>query len=157
MGINLLNSLYEKIYGEEFNPTTFNSRMEMQKAIYLIQEAGFAVGEYDFLWYKHGPHSQNLQNDILRLSNVNKENVIFTEEATAVLNDLNSMLNQENSYGRSKWVECIASILYLKKYVYPNTISDEELISKLVEKKPHLDKPDINMMALHEVKNMYFA
>ena len=67
MARELLKPVYQEVYGDRFNASLFESRMEMQKAIYILQEAGIKVGDYDFLWYKHGPYSQGLQDDILCL------------------------------------------------------------------------------------------
>ena len=48
--------VYKEIYGKEFT-ASFDHRMEMQKAVYLLTEMGVPVGNYGFYWYLHGPYS----------------------------------------------------------------------------------------------------
>lgn len=69
MANTLLASVYQDVYGEKFTSDDFSKRMKMQKLIYLLQEAGISIGDYNFHWsnhgpYKRGPYSQQLQNDI---------------------------------------------------------------------------------------------
>ena len=47
--------------------TNFETRLELQKTIYLLEEAGAKLG-YSFGWYKHGPYSSSLADDAYRLA-----------------------------------------------------------------------------------------
>ena len=65
MSNNLLKSVFENIFERPFKAREFSDRLELQKVVYLLQNMGISVGDYRFIWYKHGPYSQTLQNDIL--------------------------------------------------------------------------------------------
>jgi len=54
-----------------FDPTfyksNFNSRLILQKTVYLMQEFGLNIG-YSFSWYLRGPYSPNLTRDTYGLA-----------------------------------------------------------------------------------------
>ena len=152
MAKELLKPVYEQVYGEKFSASTFEKRMEMQKAIYILQEAGIRVGDYDFLWYKHGPYCQNLQNDILCLNNTQDINIKYSEDAKEVMKRAKKVFNMKVDYSRSEWVECLASLQYLRANVFSLSASNEKIVDSLMEKKPHLSKKDENFLALEELK-----
>ena len=56
--------VYKMLYGRNFHYGNFDQRLEMQKAVYLLQDMGVPIGDYGFRWYQHGPYSQNLQDDM---------------------------------------------------------------------------------------------
>ncbi len=56
--------VYKMLYGRNFYYGNFDQRLEMQKAVYLLQDMGVPIGDYGFRWYQHGPYSQNLQDDM---------------------------------------------------------------------------------------------
>ena len=56
--------VYKMLYGRNFHYVNFDQRLEMQKAVYLLQDMGVPIGDYGFRWYQHGPYSQNLQDDM---------------------------------------------------------------------------------------------
>lgn len=64
----ILKQLYRRLYDEEFLYSKYSHRMKMQKGVYLLQEMGVPVGEYGFTWYKYGPYSQSLDEDMQRLA-----------------------------------------------------------------------------------------
>jgi len=45
---------------------TTESRLRLQKVVYLLQAFGLKLG-YGFSWYKYGPYSQNLVQDSYRV------------------------------------------------------------------------------------------
>lgn len=151
MARELLKPVYQEVYGDRFNASLFESRMEMQKAIYILQEAGIKVGDYDFLWYKHGPYSQGLQDDILCLSGVPDITVRYSEDAKGVLERVKRVFHMKVEYPRSTWVECLASLQYLRANVISLSASKEDIVERLLERKPYLDKIDINYMALEQL------
>lgn len=151
MAKELLKPVYEQVYGEKFNASSFEKRMEMQKAIYILQEAGIRVGDYDFLWYKHGPYCQSLQDDILCLNVTPDVAIRYSEDAKEVIERVKNVFNMEVEYSRSAWVECLASLQYLRANVFSLSASKEDIVNNLMAKKPHLDNIDINLMALDKL------
>ena len=62
--------VFRALFDKDFNPESAEDRLEMQNAVYLLQSLGISVGNYGFMWYKHGLYSQALQNDILTIQSV---------------------------------------------------------------------------------------
>lgn len=152
MSNRFLKPLYSFVYGEEFNPQDFEARLKLQKEIYLLQEEGIKVGDYDFLWYKHGPYSQALQNDILNLSITPKVNLKYTDEAKSILSELKSMIFTKTEYTLPCWVECLASLQYLRSNVFGRSSKDVDIIRELQKRKPHLNNNKENQKAIRLLK-----
>ena len=85
----LLAPIYKDVYGEQFSSGNFSDRMKMQKLIYLLQEAGISIGDYNFHWYKHGPYSQQLQNDILVTNGNFDRDIRYSETAKIIVKQTN--------------------------------------------------------------------
>lgn len=148
MAKQFLKPVYKQIYGDDFTATSFDKRMEMQKGIYLLQESGITVGDYDFLWYKHGPYSQRLQDDMLELNAVPNISICYTEEALKTMKKMNDVLNRQVSYKRSEWAECLASLQYLKANVLSFNAKEDEIVDELINRKPHLSDRELDKTAL---------
>lgn len=154
MGNFLLKPVYQSIFGESFKPNSFEERMQMQKSIYLLQELGVSVGEYDFKWYKHGPYSQNLQNDILNAS-VDVP-VKFSADATTVIDCLKDALHVEGiGYTSSEWAECLGSLHYIKDNLLPSSATDDDVLKELEKRKSHLNRHEDNARALQVLDNLF--
>lgn len=151
MARELLKPVYEQVYDEKFNASSFEKRMEMQKAIYILQEAGIRVGDYDFLWYKHGPYCQSLQDDILGLKETPYIVIKYSEDAKEVIERIKSVINMDVAYSRSAWVECLASLQYLRANVFSLNASKEAIVKDLMVRKPHLNNMAENLMALDKL------
>ena len=166
MANTLLAPVYQDVYGEQFTSGDFSKRMKMQKLIYLLQEAGISIGDYNFHWYKHGPYSQQLQNDILMITDCSNHSIRYSETAKVIVSRLKSILNDNTSYRDDVWAECLASLQYLRSSVCPTENNEgkkifimptitEEIVKKLQERKPHLNNKSANMRALSELKLLY--
>jgi len=53
--------------GLPFSIKTFEERLVLQKAVYLVQAAGVHLGYY-YHWYLHGPYSRSLTQDAYGIS-----------------------------------------------------------------------------------------
>lgn len=151
----LLAPIYRDVYGEQFSSSNFSDRMEMQKLIYLLQEAGISIGDYNFHWYKHGPYSQQLQNDILATNGDSDYQIRYSETARSIVNRLTVLLNMDTDYPRDTWAECLASLQYLRSNVFSINSSDDEILDELIKRKSHLNRPQINELALNELKTIF--
>ena len=40
--------VYKMLYGRNFHYVNFDQRLEMQKAVYLLQDMGVPIGDYGF-------------------------------------------------------------------------------------------------------------
>lgn len=151
----LLKPVFRSIFGRDFQPDVFDDRLEMQKAVYLLQNMGISVGDYKFMWYKHGPYSQTLQNDILTLQNVENISIDFSADAKREINSLkNAIFKEDLQYDTCQWVECLGSLQYIKENLLPSSATDEVILNELVIKKPHLNRTEENKCALQTLKEL---
>ena len=151
----LLKTVFKSIFGEELQPNEFESRLEMQKAVYLLQNMGISVGDYKFIWYKHGPYSQTLQNDILSLQGEKNINVEFSSDAQREINALKKAISKKGlKYNKCQWVECLGSLQYIKDSILPSSVNDEKILNELTTRKPHLNNTEENKMALHTLEEL---
>lgn len=150
-----LRSIYKDVYGEQFSSGNFSHRMKMQHLIYLLQEAGISIGDYNFHWYKHGPYSQQLQNDILVTNENVDHNIRYSESAQHIIHILADLLHHPVYYPPDHWVECLASLEYLKRYVCTHDASDDLVIRELIKRKPHLNNIVANKSALEVLRREF--
>lgn len=149
---NLIKQLYNNIYDEEFEYGSFDKRLKMQKAVYLLETMGVNVGNYGFSWYKHGPYSQELQDDAFY--NAGYDNVRLSEDAENKISKLKSYKSEctDSSYTDGYWMEDIASLYYMK---YRMGVEQEELLSRLHQVKKHLNDDDMNRRALEIIDEIH--
>lgn len=155
MANKLLAPVYQDVYGEQFASGDFSKRMKMQKLIYLLQEAGISIGDYNFHWYEHGPYSQQLQNDILKITDCDNHSISYSESARITISRLKHILDSNPLCDNAIWIDCLSSLQYLKNYVCSYNASDEKIVEKLQERKPYLDNKSVNMLALSELELLY--
>ena len=152
----LLKPVYESIFGTSFRAGHFEDRMRMQKCIYLLQDLGISVGSYNFKWYKHGPYSQRLQNDILSLSTNENISIKYSADAKVAMDSLRNAIFQDNiSYTTCQWTECLGSVHYIKDNLLPSSASENEILKELESKKPHLNVHNDNERALYIVNTLF--
>lgn len=151
----LLKPVFKSIFDREFQYEKFEDRLKMQKVIYLLQNMGISVGDYNFMWYKHGPYSQDLQNDILNLKRTEDVKVKFSSDAEKEIKALKEViLNNGSSYDQSQWVECLGSLQYIKENLLPSSVGDKDIIKELENRKPHLNEESGNQIALQALKGL---
>ena len=151
----LLKPVYKSIFDKDFHPNVFEDRLEMQKAVYLLQNMGISVGDYRFLWYKHGPYSQTLQNDILNLQSAKDIDVEFSSDAKREIRALKNAIFKDNlEYNVCQWVECLCSLQYIKESLLPSSVNDETILNELKNRKPHLNNDKDNKTALQTLKEL---
>ena len=143
--------VYKTVFSEDFDYSIFDKRMQMQKTIYLLEQMGVSIGDYGFTWYKHGPYSQQLLDDMYQESGSHVKQPNYTTRATQALHKLKDEFNKARNYGfpysMASWVECIASLHYLKANILPPHTSKENVLRELVERKPHLSNKQANELA----------
>jgi uncharacterized protein YwgA len=151
----LLKPVFKSIFNKDFQPNLFEDRLEMQKTVYLLQNMGISVGDYKFMWYKHGPYSQTLQNDILNLRKTDEINIEFSTDAKREIEALKSAIFKDGlEYDISQWVECLGSLQYIKENILPSSIEDESILKELESRKPHLNNNKDNAVALQTLKEL---
>ena len=157
MANRYLLPVYKKLYERDFNYSEFDQRMEMQKAVYLLQDMGVPVGDYGFRWYLHGPYSQNLQDD-MHYEN-GREAVLLTlsKEYNDSISRLYDVIHspKRGSYTIANWVECLASLHYLRENILDFNASEAEAVRELENRKKHLCNHDTNVAAYRLVEGLF--
>lgn len=152
----LLKPVFKSVFNREFQPNEFENRLEMQKMVYLLQNMGISVGNYNFLWYKHGPYSQTLQNDILNINSAQNIKIEFSNDAKIAINTLKKALFKDGiSYSLSEWTECLGSLYYIKENILPLASSDNEILDELKRRKSHLNHESDNRLALETIRELF--
>ena len=151
----LLKPVFKSIFDRDFQPNVFEDRLEMQKTVYLLQNMGISVGDYKFMWYKHGPYSQILQNDILNLQSVGDINIDFSADAKREIRTLkNAVFKEGLEYNLSQWVECLGSLQYIKESLLPSSAEEGTVLNELKNIKPYLNNDNDNKIALQTLKEL---
>lgn len=151
----LLKPVFKSIFDRDFQPNVFEDRLEMQKTVYLLQNMGISVGDYKFMWYKHGPYSQTLQNDILNLQSVGDINIDFSVDAKREIRTLkNAVFKEGLEYNLSQWVECLGSLQYIKESLLPSSAEEGTVLNELKNRKPYLNNDNDNKIALQTLKEL---
>lgn len=150
MANKFLKPVYQKVFDQPFSYGIFEDRLMMQKMVYLLQEEGVNIGHYGFEWYKHGPYSQALLDDMYAEDRTESVALNYTADAEERVNKLKMMFNDEEAkqgYGMKNWTECLASIHFLRKKELGSNTSEERVLQVLKGRKPHLDNDSLNKKA----------
>lgn len=152
-----LYPMYKQLFGEDFSYDSFAMRLKMQKGIYLLQELGVAIGDYRFSWYKHGPYSQELLDDMYIAQSIPSLKLDLSSDSTSAVKKLRETLRvpDNSKYDSADWAECLGSLHYLRKNVCSLTVKDDDLLKELVKRKPHLNDIMSNNIALQYIQKLF--
>lgn len=119
--------------------STMDERIEIQKAICMVQEAGVQLG-YSYNWYVRGPYSPALAADYYSLAHAEQrpaQNLILTDVARDVVSKVKNLMNVPPTFPlpRVYWLELLASVLYLRKRLRLSEAASE---TKIRNSKPAL-------------------
>lgn len=140
-----LKVIFERVYGSPFTYEDFEDRKKLQKAVYLLENMGVAVGDYSFSWDSYGPYSLSLDCEASQLDESKSQEFSFSSFAEDAFNRLKEIVETNTKYDVSSWMECIASVHYLKNVF---RIQEDEVIAELVRRKPYLSDAATNKNAL---------
>lgn len=157
MANHYLILVYKRLFDDDFSYSRFEDRMQMQKGIYLLQNMGVPVGDYGFRWYKHGPYSQSLQDDMFYEDGKAQDDIHLTDESTDALEQLHRVIhsNQRGNYSISHWTECLASIHYLKENILSRTAREDDILTELTTRKSHLNNVEANKNAYRLIEDLF--
>lgn len=155
MANTFIKPIYRNVYGEAFDYGNFGKRMKMQKCVYLLEQLGLNIGDYDFSWYKHGPYSQQLQNDMYEENSKEESILYYSELAQNILKQMQKMVKIAGrdgfGYTEEQWMECLASVHYLNRLFQGN---HKRALDELFSRKPHLNNFDLNEEAYELVASI---
>ena len=147
----LLKAIYWKVYDENFAYDNFDSRKKLQKAVYLLENMGVDIGDYSFVWDSYGPYSLGLDCEASQLDDKGAQEFTFSKFAEECFGRLRDILSQKNKYSCVAWVECIASLHYLKNVL---RFGQDDIINELMKRKPYLSSKDANYQAMEIVNTI---
>jgi len=112
----LYANVSDLLYRGKFEKNNYWHREKMQKCIYLLQELGVPL-QYDFRWTSKGVISKELIVDMKRIPLKNKEPLHLDDEGMEYLEKLKLVIeeNVKTHYADVEWIQCIATIRYIKK------------------------------------------
>lgn len=157
MANRYLLPVYSALYDRGFKYSSFDQRMEMQKAIYLLQDMGVPVGDYGFRWYLHGPYSQTLQDDMHYENGKPFKELNFPHEHAHKVMELRNVIHspEKGKYSITNWVECLASLRYLQENLLSFDVSEDEVIEELERRKKHLCDHTANKCAFRCIERLF--
>ena len=158
---DVLKEIYNKTNGSPFNFAIKDDRVALQKTVYILMNMGINVGDYSFEWRQNGPYSVALDVDAFKYNTKEIDsNVQFSDIAKSKMDILMQYIREGSEkfseYTRTRWLECIASLHYLK-YILCVSESEEGVLAELQIRKDYLNNNDANVRALeiaNEIENM---
>jgi len=128
----------------------FDKRLEVQKAVYLLQESGADLG-YHFSWYLRGPYSPSLADDAYSLlgpqmKHSRKEPQSVGRETKEKFQSLMNIIKRKSptTKDESRWLEILSSVHYVMKHSYPRPKTAEDGIDYILRLKgERFPKPKI--------------
>jgi len=125
----------------------FNSRLILQKTVYLLEEAGIRLG-YSFSWYLRGPYSPGLTRDLYDL-NASSEDIADWEldrDSTAVAQRLRGLIEGapgEDLATRARRLELSASVRYLACRNRLNPANPVKATEQLAHNGKHFQESEV--------------
>lgn len=125
----------------------FDSRLILQKAVYLLEEAGIRLG-YSFNWYLRGPYSPSLTRDLYDLA-ANKEDVagwVLDDQSKSAAIRLQSLFatpTNEDIAVKAKRLELLASLHYLARRRRLKVDDCEQATAQLAKNGKHYSRDEV--------------
>lgn len=123
---------------DNFDMSTFNGRLTLQKTVYLMQAFGIYLG-HNFSWYLRGPYSAHLASVGFALHDVYDKIPTeghFEKKTQQKFNDFIEFMEDKKTDPYR--LEILASIHFLRK-IYPK-MTKGEIIEKVKNKQKYFTK-----------------
>ena len=136
----------------------FQTRLIIQKIVFLSKYMGIKLNRYNFSLYKNGPYSSALTADYYQynelISNL-ETNIILTASENSILDNIREIvLNHElNIEHQTDLLEAVSTAYYIK-YYNPN-IAANNLFKRTKEEKPFISEKIITkaIRLMNRIKN----
>jgi len=123
---------------DNFDMSTFDGRLTLQKTVYLMQSFGVYLG-HNFSWYLRGPYSSHLASVGFALQDIYHKIPTAGHFEKDIQQKFDNFLEfMENKKHDPDRLEILASIHFLKK-IYPN-MTKAEIIEKVKNKQKYFTK-----------------
>lgn len=146
-----------KEVGVNSDVSDFASRLIVQKAVYLLEEAGIRLG-YCFTWYLRGPYSPGLTRDLYDLTS-NKEDVagwILDSQSKLIASRLKPLIvteRIEDIPSKARRLELLASLHYLSRRRRLNIDDFDQAMAQLAENGKHFSRDEV-VAAVQGLRNV---
>ena len=136
----------------------FQTRLVIQKIVFLSKFLKIKLNSYNFSLYKNGPYSPSLTADYYQnndlITTLVSEVQLTTKEKEVVDNINNLILNHPlNDFHQAEFLEAISTAYYFK--YYNEALLDDELFEKTKAEKPYISDRII-VIALNTIKKILF-
>lgn len=136
-----------------FDLSTFEGRLVLQKTVYLLQSFGLYFG-YKFSWYVHGPYSPELTSEAFKLQPFYKKVPQIKFAKTRTENRFQEFLDFIGDRKTdADWLEQLACTHFLKA-IRP-TAGKQRIIRKVLNHEPHFTREQCkrawNYLAEHDL------
>lgn len=156
-----LKPIYYAVLNKNFYCDSTTSKLNMQYIVYLCITMGAPIGNYGFRYSEHhGPVSTQLYSDMAEIGEYPDYNPPFdgfSDHTLNVIKDVRHIIEagKKTKYSVKEWLECLCSIIHLKKFVLSSLNTDtEELFDTMKKYQPHLNDDKSNKKAYELVKNL---
>ena len=136
----------------------FQTRLVIQKIVFLSKFMGIKLNRYNFSLYKNGPYSPDLtadyyQNNDLIITLVS--DVHLTSKEKEVVDNINDLILNHylNNFHQADFLEAISTAYYFK--YYNEALLDDEIFEKTKAEKPYISDKII-VIALNTIKKLLF-
>jgi uncharacterized protein YwgA len=126
-----LSGIIKRIY-PNFDLSTFNNRLKLQKVIYLLQASGINLG-YKFNLYHFGPYSPQLTKTAYCIEDFSKAKEVGFEDDVIEKKFKQFIEHISKVKDNVKWLE-LSSTIHLFKQIYPSDLMSE-ITRKVISKK----------------------
>lgn len=139
-------------------PINFQTRLIIQKIVFLSKFLGVKLNRYKFNLYRNGPYSPALTADYYQDNDLITTLVIsvqLTPEERFIIEKINDLLLNHplNEYHQAEFLEAVSTALFIK--YYNENLMDDELFEKTKSEKPFLSDKII-VIAINTVKKLLF-
>jgi len=139
-------------------PTHFQTRLIIQKIVFLSKFMGIKLKKYNFSLYKNGPYSPSLtadyyqNNDLITTLTSDVQLIPIEKEIVNKISDL--ILNHPlNNFHQAAFLEAVSTAYYFK--CYNETLLDDVLFEKTKAEKPYISDKII-VIAINTIKKLLF-
>lgn len=149
----VLCTIFSNVFEREFDSESMDDKVMLQKVVFFMHEVGVYCGDYSFSWDHYGPFSPDLSDDMKREVQDDVP-VKFSENAKRLMQKMQKIFSDYSGYTQRYWVEAMASLYYMKKYMYPS-YTDEEVIRELEKMKGDLGNHTENQRAMECCETLF--
>ena len=134
-----------------FDMSTFEGRLVLQKSVYLLQAYGIYLG-YKFSWYVHGPYCPQLTRDAFELLPICKHLPKLRFGDVQAENRFQQYLKfLGDKKNDADWLEQLACTHFLSA-LYPKA-NKEAIINAVLDHESHFTKKECQQAWNYLVKN----